>query len=144
MYFAEREKLYTPLLREAFEARGLPGEWGCAFARKESAFRADAEVLTGGDLRRGGSFGLCQMSMKTARDELGYVGTPERLKDPKINAGLAAAYCKMLTQRFNTMDLRDIAAAYNSGRKYDACPPSTKTYATDVVAFANFYEVKRG
>lgn len=141
MNFLERQNAYGPILRAAFELEGLPGSWGCAIARRESLFRPDTEVLTGGDGRRGGSFGLCCVSMKTAHDELGYAGDADGLKSAPTNATLAAKYCALLSQRHKTDDLHDIAALYNSGRLYDHAPESTHAYVKDVVTFAQFYEV---
>ncbi len=136
----QREAVYGPIIRKAFEAEGLPAHWGMALARHESDFKPDAQVLNGGDARRGGSFGLCQMSLKTAQGELGYLGSGEGLKDPELNAKYAAQYFKILMQRFHTDDLKDLAAAYNSGRVFAKAPPSTRTkYVPLVLAFANHY-----
>ena len=140
MSIDERAKLYGPILRRAFEAEGLPGHWGLALAHHESGLNPKAENLVGGDARRGGSFGLCQMSLATAQGDLGYLGDGEGLKDPEVNARLAAKFCKILTMRFKTTDLRDIASAYNSGRVFEKAPVSTRTrYVPSVLAHAERY-----
>jgi soluble lytic murein transglycosylase-like protein len=140
MRFIERETKYGPILRTAFEDEGLPGEWGMAFACQESRFDPNAESLTGGDGRRGGSYGLCQMSLATARGDLGYTGDDEGLKNPQLNAKLAAQYCKLLMKRLKSRDLRDIAAAYNSGRPFNEAPKVTQTlYVPHILAYAKHY-----
>jgi len=140
---AEREALYGPIIRAAFEAEGLPGHWGMALARHESDFTADAQALAGGDARRGGSFGLCQMSLATARGELGYSGDAEGLKDPGLNCELAARYFKVIMKRFKVADLANVAAAYNSGRIYARAPKSTRTkYVPLILQHAKAYEPK--
>lgn len=140
MTLEERAVIYGPIIRRAFEAEGLPGAWGMAIACQESGFQPRAEVSTGGDARRGGSFGICQMSLATAQGDLGYLGGGEGLKDPLVNAQLAARYVKILIQRHKTNDLRDIAAAYNSGRPYATAPKSTRgQYVPRVLAYAQRY-----
>jgi soluble lytic murein transglycosylase-like protein len=140
MTLAERRAQFGPILRAAFVAEGLPGEWGMAIAHQESDFNADAQVLTAGDGRRGGSYGLCQMSLATAKGDLGYTGDGEGLKDPQVNARLAAQYCALLTKRIKSQELRDIAAAYNSGRPFSKAPKVTRTkYVPQVLAYAEQY-----
>ena len=140
---AEREARYGPIIKAAFEKEGLPGHWGMALARHESDFRAEAQALVGGDLRRGGSFGLCQMSLATARGELGYTGDGEGLKDPELNCAFAARYFRIIMKRFRVNDLANIAAAYNSGRVLARAPFSTRTkYVPLVMQHAKAYEPK--
>lgn len=130
---------YALILAVAFVNEGLPPEWGLAIARQESAFRPTALNMSSGDATRGGSWGLCQMSLLTARG-LGYIGDNLGLLDPKVNAQLAAKLCKELSLRFKTMDLQDIASAYNSGKPYARAPASTKTvYVPRVLAGAEMY-----
>ncbi len=142
---AERAALYGPLIRAAFEAEGLPGHWGMALARQESAFEPSAQCLIGGDKKRGGSFGLCQMSLATAQGDLGYLGDGDGLKNPEVNTKLAAKFCKLLTKRLKTTELKDIAAAYNSGRPFAKAPKSTRTvYVPNVLRFAQEYAQLEG
>lgn len=130
---------YALILIVAFQNEGLPPEWGLALARQESNFAPQALNMSTGDATRGGSWGLCQMSLTTARG-LGYVGTAQGLTDPKVNAKLAAKLCKELVTRFRTNNLADIAAGYNSGKPFAKAPSSTRTvYVPRVIQFAGDY-----
>lgn len=123
----------------AFQNERLPPEWGLAIARQESNFKPAALNMSRGDATRGGSWGLCQMSLLTARG-LGYVGDAQQLTDPKTNAALAAKLCSELVFRFKTNNLADIAAGYNSGKRLKDAPVSTRTvYVPRVVKFAEEY-----
>jgi soluble lytic murein transglycosylase-like protein len=142
MLFAARETMYLHMLAQAFAAQGLPPEWGPAFARTESNFEATAHSTAAGDVKRGGSFGLCQISYLTAK-ALGYTGLPQGLNDPQCNAELAAKLCKKNMTDYHVTSLLDVAALYNSGKRYAAAPASTKTvYVTKVVRFAAMYKVR--
>lgn len=144
MNLAQREALYGPVVRRAFETEGLPSFWGMALARHESAFVPGAAATIGGDARRGGSFGLCQMSLSTAKSELGYVGDGEGLKDPQLNCTLAARYIKILMARFKIDDLPNVAAAYNSGRPLAKAPSGTRTkYVPLVLNYAKQYQTQQ-
>jgi soluble lytic murein transglycosylase-like protein len=139
MGFAAREALFVPMLRAAFAAQGMPPEWGPAIARTESAFVVEAQSNSAGDTRRGGSWGLCQMSYKTAL-ALGYKGAPEGLLTPAVNAALAAKLCRMNMVQFRVAALEDVAALYNSGKLYKAAPASTRTvYVPRVIKYAAIY-----
>ncbi len=130
---------YALILVIAFQNEGLPTEWGLALARQESNFAPKALNMSAGDALRGGSWGLCQMSLKTAR-ALGYVGAAEGLTDPQLNARLAAKLCKELVVRFRTTNLADVAAGYNSGKPFAKAPVSTRTvYVPRVLKFADAY-----
>ena len=139
MTFTEREALYFPVLVAAFLRHSLPPEWGPAIAHQESAFTATATNNSAGDATRGGSLGLCQMSLLTARS-LGFAGAPGQLLDPELNAELAATLCAHIVSVFKTRDLRDVASAYNSGKPFARAPKSTRNvYVPRVVAFATAY-----
>lgn len=138
MTFAEREALYGPVLVAAFASALLPPEWGLAIATQETRFQPNALNNTGGDLVRGGSRGLCQMSWKTAVG-LGFTGVADDLYKPRVCADLAAKLCAELVRRWQTHELLDIASGYNSGRKYAQAPASTVVYAKNVVAYADHY-----
>lgn len=130
---------YALILVIAFQNEGLPPEWGLAIARQESNFTPKALNMSAGDATRGGSWGLCQMSLTTAR-ALGYVGTAQGLTDPKLNAALAAKLCKELVTRFKTVNLADVAAGYNSGKTFAKAPISTRTvYVPRVLKFSEQY-----
>lgn len=121
---AERVQKYGPLLVKAFTAHGLPAAWGLGFARQESDFVPDAAVISGGDARRGGSFGLCAMSLLTAMEYNPKV-TVADLKDPAINADLAARHCARLVVQCGLV-LQEVASRYNSGRSLEHAPASTR------------------
>ena len=131
---------YQLILVVAFHNVGLPPEWGLAIARQESNFAPKALNMSVADSTRGGSWGLCQMSLLTARG-LGYVGTAAGLTDPQVNADLAARLCRELVTRFKTTSLADVAAGYNSGRTFAKAPASTRTvYVPRVLKFAQDYK----
>lgn len=144
MLFKEREAKYLPILTKAFEVLGLPPALGPAIARQESGFIADIENLGPGDKERGGSYGLCQMSLKTAQS-LGFIGTVEELKDPQINASLAADLClhnlQKLQDHSNLQNvIRDLAAMYNSGKVFDKAPRITQMqYVPNVLKYYQQY-----
>ena len=141
MELSDRERAYGAILRAAFKAEGLPVEWGMAIARQESCFEPATKVLTGGDAALGGSYGLCCMSLDTAKG-LGYTGIADGLLDPTTNATLAAKYCRQLCDQFggDLGNLRDVAAGYNSGKPWAKAPKSTRTvYVPNVMRYAAFY-----
>lgn len=87
--------------------------------RKESDFAPWATATHPGDLARGGSYGLMQMSLETAR-ALGYRGEPgdreqlTGLYDPRTNLSLGVRYLADLLRSTNG----NVAAAvsgYNAG-----------------------------
>ncbi len=131
---------YQLILVIAFHNAGLPPEWGLAIARQESNFKPAALNMSVADSKRGGSWGLCQMSLLTAKG-LGYVGDASGLTDPQVNADLAARLCKEIMARFKTSSLADVAAGYNSGRTFAKAPMSTRTvYVPRVLKFAQDYK----
>lgn len=130
------------MLAQTFAAQGLPPEWGPAFARTESGFVPTARSAALGDAKRGGSWGLCQVSFKTAQT-LGYKGEPVGLLDPAINCGLAARLCRKNMHDYRVQTLQDVAALYNSGKRYKDAPGTTKTiYVVRVVRFAALYRLR--
>lgn len=131
MRYAEREKLYLPIVAEEFAKLGLPPHLGAAIARHESNWTADASVLTGGDGARGGAFGLCQMTLKTALG-LDPMATPSRLLDARYNASVAARLVAADWKRFRGR-VEDVIAAYNSGKPFFRAPESTKLFYVPAV-----------
>lgn len=96
--------------------------------------RSNVAVLTGGDGLRGGAYGLCQVTLKTAKG-LGFVGPVELLLKPEVNADLAAKLVAQLHKRYT--QLADVAAAYNSGKPYAKAPQVTRErYVPAVLEFA--------
>lgn len=133
-----RFRRYAPVLTRVFEEWGLPGPWGLAIARQESGFRASAVNQGPGDLRRGGAWGLCQMTLLTAQG-LGFLGSAYGLLDPEKNANLAAQFICQLRDRYGLV-LKECAAAYNSGKPFDRAPASTReVYVPRVLEFAREY-----
>lgn len=133
-----RIQVYGPTLVAAFKARNLPTAWGLGFARQESDFVPDAQVISGGDARRGGSFGLCAMSLLTALSYRSDI-TATQLKDPAINAMLAAQHIATLVKQCGPV-LQEVASRYNSGRPLEHAPQSTReVYVPNVVKYTLLY-----
>lgn len=178
----------------------IPASWVMAIVKKESGYDANAIAKHPGDVARGGSYGLVQMSYATAK-ELGYTGPApqplpsgllselrklhptfpkdrgfwlkaenagktkqaiklisdaiatgkwqpykenEGLLDPKVSIALATKYMTNLAKRFGK-DLKDVAAGYNSGRKFSEAPEVTREqYVPKVVAYAEGFKEKYG
>jgi soluble lytic murein transglycosylase-like protein len=113
------------VVADAFTNAGLPPELGLGIAKHESNFNPNASVVTGGDAARGGSYGLCQMSLKTALS-LDRAATIAKLHDPRYNAGLAAKLCLLNNVRAKGV-IEDVISMYNSGKPFWCAPDSTKT-----------------
>lgn len=135
------ENAFGPVVRAAFKAEGLPPEWGMAIAKLESGFDPRRSVITGSDGARGGAWGICQMTLETAREELGYKGDGFSLLDPELCSSLAAKLCSINAKRYGT-DLRDVAAAYNGGEPYVKSNKRAIAYADTVCRFALDYAGK--
>lgn len=119
-------------------SHSLPVNWGLALARQESGIRPWARNNIGGDRRRGGAWGLFQMTLETAQG-LGYRGDGYGLLDPVLNADYAARLVAQLRNRWQS--LQDVAAAYNSGKPYALAPATTRlTYCPRVLQFAKGFE----
>lgn len=135
----EREKTYLLVVARAFAAQGLPPELGAAIAKQESNWDAAAVTMTGGDGARGGSYGLCQMSLKTA-EGLDKGATAGRLLDAHYNATLAAQLCRENWDRYQGR-IEDVIAAYNSGKPFFRAPEVTKLiYVPHVQKYMRDYE----
>jgi soluble lytic murein transglycosylase-like protein len=79
------------------------------------------------DERRGGAYGLMQMTLKTAQG-LGWRGTdPAGLLDPGINLFWGCMLVHQLGKR-KGYTVEDIICAYNSGRPKAHAPETTLTY----------------
>lgn len=140
MSLAEREAAYGPIIVAAMRINGVPPEWGLAIARVESVFEPGARNGEGGDGRRGGAWGIFQMTLKTARDE-GYQGTGEGLLDATVCADVAGRLLSRLQTAHRVLE--DVASCYNSGKPVMRAPKSTRTkYVPLVVRLAREY-VKR-
>lgn len=128
-----------------FQAQGLPAALGLAIARIESNFNPVAVNLAAGDKKRGGAYGLCQITYKTAQ-LLGFNGQPENLYEPKLNISLAAKLCDSNASRvkhpFDSLEWRqDVLSSYNCGKPYLRAPHITRDlYVPKGLEFYAFYE----
>jgi hypothetical protein len=139
-----RRKRLQPLISEVFRACGLLPSWGLAFAMVETEFCPWKINQTHGDGRRGGAWGLFQMTLATARS-LGFNGEPPELLDVERNTQLAAKLIRELAHRKDLKGLRDVACAYNSNHSYATAPMATKhhdarAYARRVVEWQDKYQ----
>lgn len=136
-----RVDLYGPMLAKAFLRHKLPVVWALAIAATESDFRAGAmNNRNEGDVARGGSYGLCQMSLQTAK-ALAPDCTVEDLLDPTTNSEIAAMLVSQLARRYT--DIKDVAAAYNSGKRFAHAPSSTRAiYVPRILANMKAYAAK--
>jgi len=133
-----RENKYGPIIRAEFEHRMVPYTWGMAFARQESAFRPQSFNSMGGDGRRGGAFGMFQLTLLTART-LRFSGQPTELLNPQVNAMWAATLVSDLYARY-AGKLTDVAAAYNSGKPFAKAPNVTRAiYVPNIVRYVAEY-----
>ncbi len=142
---------YGPILAKAFIAHKLPVAWALAIAATESEFRPGVANHSKGDERRGGSYGLCQLSLQTAR-EFAPAATPGDLLEPAKNAAIAAMFVATLRRRFGN-EFSDIVSAYNSGRPLERAPDTTRNvhvpralrnldlYATEAAALEKLYAI---
>lgn len=146
------ESKYLPIVALAFKNAGLDPAFGCAIARQESNWNPNATASNPKDIARGGAYGLCQMTLKTAQG-LGHANiTPEQLLDPAINASVAAELCAENVRRLTvapgqTYSLAalyaDLAAMYNSGRPLARAPYVTATnYVPRVLKFMADYSAQ--
>lgn len=103
-----------------------------ATVKVESNFRPTASNMVGGDLQRGGAYGLVQMTLLTARG-LGYDGEPNGLLDPVVNLDLGARLHAENLKRAKG-NLEDAISLYNSGKKYVLAPATTRSYVQKVLA----------
>jgi soluble lytic murein transglycosylase-like protein len=140
--YRQRVARFTPIITRAFESLELNPYWGMALAKKESAFRPWVVNMTDpGDVRRGGSYGMFQMSLRTALD-LGFHGTTAELLDPDVNAFWAARLVGQLNDRYQ--NLADVASCYNSGKPLSKLPAwhRTRHYVREVMRFAEEFKAE--
>ena len=135
----ERLHAYGPGIVEAFLRHNLPGIWGIGIARQESDFEPSAKNLAGGDARVGGSYGLCQVSLQTARSLRGEGVIADMLLNPSFNADIAAELVSRLTAQYRGV-LSDVLAGYNSGKPWHRAPTSTqRVYVPSVIKHMHHY-----
>lgn len=126
---------WESLIREIASQFDLPAAYFFATIRAESNFDPNAMNLTGGDLARGGAFGLGQMTMRTARS-LSFTGTAQDLLDPRTNLELVAKLHR--ANGAPNADPRDVFSRYNSGKSLARAPEVTRlNYVPKVMGFFN-------
>jgi hypothetical protein len=123
---SERKKRNAKLLRDAFERRGLPPAWGEALGRHESGLNDQATNLEGPDGARGGSFGMTQISERTAQAFDVALSGAMLLASPQLQADVTAAMVAAgfaerggKTYRYGPpASIEQMAAVWNAGRLY--------------------------
>ncbi len=95
-----------------------------AIAEHESCFRQDALNDTGGDAKRGGAYGVFQITRTTAELYLGKLEDPNVLYDVVVGTDLA---CRIIAQDMVRFDkhIDDVICAYNSGKPKNRAPDIT-------------------
>ncbi len=109
------------LYDEIFPRYGLNPKWGQSIALWENRGVLDPSRvnMTGGDAKRGGAWGLNQITLQTAREH-GFTGDPKELLDPRKNVEwiariLSAPIDKHGKRRDKPKTLQEAASMWNSG-----------------------------
>ena len=121
------------LVISRFVEAGLDPAFGCAIIEHESNWNPKARSpVTASDEKYGGAWGLCQLTLVTAKG-LGYSGDGPGLWDPHVNC----QYFIKLTQRnisqLHTVSIEDLISAHNSGKLYLHAPFTTRTQYVPIV-----------
>jgi soluble lytic murein transglycosylase-like protein len=111
-----REHAYDVAIAAAAERWKVPVALIKAIIAQESEFQPRATALDRGDGARGGSYGLMQISLATAR-ALGFRGAGQDLFDPAINVNLGARYLRDLLHEAAAggYGVDSAISAYNAG-----------------------------
>lgn len=154
-----RENDYDAYVNAAADRYGVPGALLKAIIGHESQFNPNAKNLTGGDGKRGGSYGLTQMSLATARI-LGYQGDAAGLLDPETSIQLGAKHLGGLLRAASAggYGMDSAVSAYNAGNSsyrpgdgprqtINAAPPSealhypftNQAYVDDVLRLWRYF-----
>lgn len=142
MNFEYRYSFYGDIIRKIFTENGLDPYFGLAIAMQESSFRSTKFVITGGDAKVGGSYGLMMVSSKTSKS-LGYDGDPIDLCIPSTGVLWSAKAVLNIKNDMNLKSIRDIASVYNSGRPYSLAPDSTKNvYVINILKYMFDFQEK--
>jgi hypothetical protein len=144
MVIVPRRRDARAALEAAADRYGLPREWLVALGETETRLDPSQVNRTGPDGERGGSWGVTQISARTAR-AFGYPGPMEDLLDPVAAAELSA---QMIAAGFaerssNPADpeagpfrpvnfgmpqtFEDMLAVWNAGRRYADLPADGST-----------------
>jgi hypothetical protein len=126
MSSSERKKRNAQLIRDAFARRGLPPEWGEALARHESGLNDQATNLVGPDGARGGSYGMTQISERTAQAFDPALSGAMLLASPQLQADVTAAMvAEGFAERGDKVyrygppsSVEQMAAVWNAGRTW--------------------------
>lgn len=140
------EEKFLPMVLRVAQEVGVSAALLAATIAKESNWNPSAINDTGGDAKRGGAYGLSQMTLRTAQG-LGYKGDGQGLLDPETNVRLAArlhkANARLLSARGDLSQLEDVIARYNSGKPFANAPTFTKdVYVPGVLAKVKDYQKK--
>lgn len=136
-----------PLVNAATSGTPVPPQIVMGLIRQESDFTPTAKATDARDEARGGSYGLVQMSLATART-LGYVGPVgdaaqlSGLYDPALNVRLGVKY---LADLLKTMrgDVARAVAAYNAGPSLERSGDAKRTTNSPAAPFINQSYVDR-
>lgn len=135
------------LVADATRRTLVPEAVVLGIARQESDFYPDATATDARDLARGGSFGLMQMSLATAR-ALGYSGPiGDRaqltgLYDPATNIRLGVEYLSQLLTATHG-DVKAAVSAYNAGLSSERRGDGKRVTNDPTAAFINQNYVDR-
>lgn len=112
-----------PLIKNAASEYGISIDWICGIIAHESSFNANATNLFGGDLKRGGAWGLMQLTLDTARDYDKDI-TKDQLLIPDINIDIGCQHLARIKKRWGGQ-LKTVLCVYNSGRPPERAPHET-------------------
>ena len=104
---SQHPRIFEEVLRPAANSQKLPLELLFAISKQESRFAS-------GVTSTAGAIGLMQLMPATARELAGAPLTEDKIREPKQNAELGAAYLRQLLQQWRGDPFRSIAS-YNAG-----------------------------
>ncbi len=126
------------------EKHGIDWKWLKAIAMNESSLGTNKSVaigianpknISGSASSDGKSWGLTQMTIKTAKD-LDLLVTPTKLNDPIYSIELTAQYLSQLKKMFSTTNLRYVEWVI---RSYNAGPTAIKKQIEKPTGLADEY-----
>jgi soluble lytic murein transglycosylase-like protein len=106
-------KAYEQLINVIAREERVPVEVAQAYVDTENAPR-DPNVVRDVGLWGGGSYGLMQITLRTARS-IGFDGGPEDLKRPEVNLRFGLRFLRMMFDQVGAGSWSRAAAAYNAG-----------------------------
>ena len=107
LHQSQHPRIFKEVLRPAASAQQLPLELLFAVSKQESRFAS-------GVTSTAGAIGLMQLMPATARELAGAPLAEDKIREPKQNAQLGAAYLRQLLQQWRGDPFRSIAS-YNAG-----------------------------